>query len=151
MKPPNPQSPAHDDSGQARGESRVFSRWLDQLLAEDRRFAQASALFPHDHTEWQSAVYLVTGNHEIWTSLGHNILTDVSLAPVVLELERPHRGWSSAEWTLMDWAAHLWNIGERQVGYPYNLDYHHFSRWITACHIRARRTPTMTDPLRGQR
>jgi len=59
----------------------------------------------------------------------------------------PHRGWSSGEWMLMDWTAHLWNISDRQVVYPYNFDRHHFSRWITACHMRDHRTPAMTDSL----
>lgn len=147
MKPHNPQPLPCDDLAQARANAQEFSRWLNQLRSHDRRFAQASALHPDDHTEWQSAVYLITGNHEIWTSLGPHILADVSIAPIVLELECPHRGWSSAQWTLMDWTAHLWNISDRQVVYRYHFDHHHFTRWITACHIRERLTPTMTNPL----
>ena len=50
----------------------------------------------------------------------------------------------------MDWAAHLWNPSDRQVVYPYQFDHHHFTRWITACHIRHRCTPAMTSPLGGQ-
>jgi hypothetical protein len=147
VKPPNPQPPAQDDLAQARANARAFSRWLDQLRSHDPCYAQASVVYPDDHTEWQSAVYLVTGNHDIWTSLGPHVLADVSIAPIVLELDEPHRGWSSGEWMLMNWAAHLWNIDERQVLYPYQFDRHHFSRWITACHIRERLTPTMTNPL----
>ena len=89
MKPHNPRPHARDDLAQARADAREFSRWLDQLRSHDPRFAEASAVHPDDHTEWQSAVYLITGNHEIWTSLGPHILADVSIAPIVLELERP--------------------------------------------------------------
>jgi hypothetical protein len=147
VKPHDSQPLARDDVAQSRADAQEFSRWLEQLRSHDRRFAQASVLYPDDHAEWQSAVYLITGNDEIWSSLGPHVLADVSIAPVVLELERPHRGWSSGEWMLMDWTAHLWNIGDRQVVYPYNFDRRHFSRWITACHIRDHRTPAMTDSL----
>jgi hypothetical protein len=150
VKPHNPKPLARDDLAQAYADAQEFSRWLDQLCSHDQRFAQASVLYPDEHTEWQSAVYLVTGNYDIWTSLGPHVLADVSIAPIVLELEHPHRGWSSGERMLMNWAAHLWNIDDRQVVYPYQFDHHHFSRWITACHIRERLTPSMTDPREAQ-
>lgn len=149
MKPHNPQPLARDDLAQARADAQEFSRWLDQLRSHGRRFAQASVLYPDDHTEWQSAVYLITGNHEIWTSLGPTRPRR--------RLDRTDRARARAPTPRLvlrrvnahGLEAHLWNISDRQVVYPYHFDRHHFSRWITACHIRERLTPTMTEPLGG--
>jgi hypothetical protein len=118
-----------------------FQHWLDQLRDADPTFARASALQRADWGEWQAAVYLLTGCWQAWTALGPDVVTTGSIAPVIDELERHRRGWSSGEQAVLRWTAHFWDTGLSEVGFPCSLDEQHFYRWITACHLYKHTTP----------
>ena len=55
-----------------------FQAWLDHLRAGDPVFAEASRLYPWDMTEWQAAVYLLTGCELVWTAIGADVMPDRS-------------------------------------------------------------------------
>ncbi|MEO6857369.1 MAG: hypothetical protein ABI323_02100 [Solirubrobacteraceae bacterium] len=57
--------------------------------------------------EWQAATYLLTGCDEVWRAVRCHVLNDVTIAPVIAELEQPRRAWSSSESAVTRWAAHL--------------------------------------------
>src|SRR5437899_12681268 len=98
----------------ARARDRVdrFQLWLERLRSGDPAFAEASALYPPDMSEWQSAVYLLTGCEEVWGELGADVVAARSIAPVLRELEQPRRPWASSENAVMQWACHFWD-GDR--------------------------------------
>jgi hypothetical protein len=106
-----------------------------------KRFAEAWAADPADTAEWQAATYLLTGCHETWRTLGQDVLEAVSLAPVFTELEHPSRGWSHSEHTILQWAAHFWDVELWSAKFPYMFDEPNFHRWITACHLYHRTAP----------
>lgn len=43
-----------------------------QLRSGDPTFAEASARYPDHMSEWQAAVYLLTGSDVVWAALGHH-------------------------------------------------------------------------------
>lgn len=122
-----------------------FATWLAQLRSEDGTFAAASLLCPDDAGEWQAAVYLLTGTHDVWRTLGRDIVEQVSIAPAILETEQPSRPWSSGEREVIRWAAHFWDVGLRHPGYPCPFDNDRFQRWIAACHLYRRTPPTFAE------
>lgn len=124
---------------------RRFTSWLSQLRSEDRAFADASPLCRDDAGEWQAAVYLLTGTNEIWSTLERDIVGQISIAPVILEIEHPSRPWSSGEREVIRWATHFWDVGLRYPGYPYIFDSDRFQRWIAACHLYRRTPPLFTE------
>jgi hypothetical protein len=150
--------PLHDDEpledllARSRDRAQQFDSWLDQLRAGDPAFAEASALYPADMNEWQAAVYLLTGCQQIWRALARDVLTEVTIAPVVNELEHPSRAWSSSEEAVMRWAAHFWDVYLSQATFPYVFETYYFRRWITACHLYKRITPAFpSDTGWGER
>ena len=69
---------------------------LMHLRGGDPAFAEASALYPSDVSEWQSAVYLVTGNDGVWGGFGGRVMQERSIGPVTRELESSPRPWASS-------------------------------------------------------
>jgi hypothetical protein len=130
-----------------RNRDRQFQFWLYELRNSDPTFGQASILRPDDDGEWQAAVYLLTGSPRVWSVLGPEVLAERSLAPVVRELEDRARYFSSSELALLTSAAHLWNIYESEVQFPYAFDESHLRRWVDACLLRSRVPPE--DQSRG--
>jgi hypothetical protein len=126
-----------------------FALWIQQLRAGDPAFAEASALYPDDMGEWQSAVYLLTGCEQVWHAVGDNVLADRSIAPVVDEVERPRRPWASSEDAVTQWAAHLWDTDRRPAKFPLVFQEFYFRRWITACHLYKKIPPALTTTERA--
>ena len=130
----------------ARGRDRAarYGAWLEHLRAGDPAFAEASALYPADMSEWQAAVYLLTGNDGVWRELGGAVMNDLSMAAVIEELEDPTRGWASSQTAVMRWAAHLWDVEEWPAKFPYVLEQFLFYRWVIACHLRQKMPPALS-------
>ena len=76
----------------------------------DSAFAEASALYPPDMSEWQAAVYLLSGCEEVWGELGGRVMRERSIAPVIEELESPRRPWGSSEDAVMQSAGDFWDV-----------------------------------------
>ena len=53
-----------------------FKLWLERLRGGDPAFAEPSVLYPRDLSEWQAAVYLLTGCEQVWSVLGADALAD---------------------------------------------------------------------------
>ena len=53
-----------------------FKRWLERLRGGDPAFAEPSVLYSRDLSEWQAAVYLLTGCEQVWSVLGADALAD---------------------------------------------------------------------------
>jgi hypothetical protein len=136
--------PIEDVLARARHRSKRCTAWLDQLRAGDPPFAEASALYPEDMSEWQSAVYLLTGNDLVWGALGRDVIGQRSIGPAIDDLEEPRRAWSSSEDAVMAWAAHFWDVDRKPAKFPYVFEQFLFYRWITACHLRQRIPPALT-------
>ena len=128
----------------SRDRAERFKRWLDHLRCGDPSFAEASALYPWDMTEWQAAVYLMTGCDLVWGALGAAVLAERSIAPVIRELEHPRRAWSSSEDAVMVWAAHFWDVDLWPAKFPYVFEQFYFRRRVTACHLRQAIPPALT-------
>jgi hypothetical protein len=109
--------PLEEMFARARDRAERFQLWLEQLPSGDPGFAAASALYPLDMSEWQAAMYLLTGCEGVCGALGADVLVDRSIAPVVRELEQPRRPWASSENAIMQWACHFWS-GTWTAGRP---------------------------------
>jgi hypothetical protein len=131
--------------------ARQFNVWLEQLRAGNPAFAEASLLYPADMREWQAAVYLLTGCDEVWLALAQHVLSDVSIAPAINDLEHGRRAWSSSEDAVMRWAAHFWDVDRWPAQFRYVFETYYFRRWITACHLYRRIAPTLPFDTRGER
>ena len=134
-----------------RGRDQQFLVWVDGLGDSDPTFPEASVLEADDWGEWQAAVYLLTGCHDEWTTLGPEILASRSIGPVVDELDHGHRGWSSGELLLLRCAAHFWDVGLSEVSFPYSFDEFNFCRWITACYLYKHIPPAHEDTSEAAR
>jgi hypothetical protein len=137
------EGPVEDLLARSRDRAQQFNVWLDQLRAYDPAFAEASLLYPADMGEWQAAVYLLTGCDHVWLALAQDVLSDVSILPVITELEDRRRAWSSREDAVMRWAAHFWDVDRWPAKFPYVFETYYFQRWITACHLYKRITPAL--------
>jgi hypothetical protein len=73
-----------------------FKLWLERLRRGDPAFAEPSVLYPRDLSEWQAAVYLLTGCEQVWSVLGADALAD--------RFHWPQRGHGDAV------AAHFWVV-----------------------------------------
>jgi hypothetical protein len=122
--------------GAARCEGSRAVQFLARLRDADPSFAAASVLHPDDMSEWQAAVYLLTGCESVWRAVGAAVLGDRTIAPVVDELADPRRAWSASETEVMAWAAHLWDVDRFAARFPYVFERSLFDRWIVACHLR---------------
>ena len=98
-----------------------------------------------DWGEWQAAVYLLTGCHEVWLGARPRDPREPLDRARGHELDHGHRGWSSSELLLLRWAAHFWDVGRSEVSFPYFFDEFNFRRWITACHLYKHITPAPED------
>jgi hypothetical protein len=136
--------PIEDVLARSRDRSERFKVWLEHLRSGDPAFSEASALYPDDMDEWQAAVYLLSGCGEVCAALGADVLADRSMAPVVHELEKPGRAWSSSEGAVMQWAAHFWDVDRHPATFPYVFEQFYFQRWVTACHVRKHMPPALT-------
>ena len=136
--------PLEDVLARARDRAARYAVWLEHLRSGDPAFAEASALYPADMSEWQSAVYLLTGNDGVWGELGAAVMQDRSIGPVIGELERPGRPWASSQDAVMRWAAHFWDVDRWPAKFPYVFEQFLFYRWVTACHLRQRIPPALT-------
>ena len=149
--------PLHDDEpledllARSRDRAQQFNVWLDQLRACDPAFAEASLLYTADMGEWQAAVYLLTGCDHVWLALAQDVLSDVSIAPVITELEDRRRVWSSSEDAVMRWAAHFWDVDRWPAKFPHVFETYYFRRWVTACHLYKRITPALPSATGGER
>jgi hypothetical protein len=139
-----PFEPLEEGLARAREREERFGAWLERLRASEPAFAEASALYPADMGEWQSAVYLLSGCGEVWTRVGAAVCEERSLAPVISELEDPSRAWSSSEEAVMRWAVHFWDVDRRPTKFPYTFEPFYFHRWITALHLRQSLLPALT-------
>ena len=101
--------------------------------------------------EWQAAVYLLTGCDEVSLALAQNVLSDVSVPPVISELEDRRRARSSSEDTIVRWAAHFWDVDRWPSRFPDVFETFYFRRWVTACHLYRRMTPAVPSDTRGER
>ena len=121
----------------------VMASGLMHLRAGDPAFAEASALYPSDMSEWQSAVYLVTGNDGVWGELGGRVMPERSIGPVTQELEGSRRrGHQAGRGDAVGDAF----LGRRQwpAKFPYVFERFLFYRWVTACYLRQRIPPALT-------
>jgi hypothetical protein len=149
--------PLHDNElleaplARSRDLAQQFDVWLDQLRADDPAFAEAPLLYPADMGEWQAAVYLLTGCDQVWLALAQHVLGDVSVAPVMTELEDHRRAWSSSEDAVMRWAAHFWDVDRWPAKFPHVFETFYFRRWVTACHLHKRITPALLTDTGGER
>ena len=141
--PLHDEGPLEDLLARSRDRAQQFNVWLDQLGAYDPAFAEASLRYPADMGEWQAAVYLLTGCDHVWLALAQDVLSDVSILPVITELEDRRRAWSSSEHAVMRWAAHFWDVDRWPAKFPYVFETYYFQRWITACHLYKRITPAL--------
>lgn len=126
-----------------------YDAWLAHLCASEPGFAEASAVYPADMNEWQSAVYLLTGCPDVWAAVGRAVIEDRSIAPVVQELENQRRGWSSSEEQIMRWAAHFWDVDRWPAKFPYVFEQFYFYRLVVACHLYKHmpRALAVTQPI----
>jgi hypothetical protein len=136
--------PIEDVLARSRDRATRFSQYLAHLRAGDPRFADASALYPEDMSEWQSAVYLMTGCDLFWAALGAAVREERSIGPVVHELRNCRRAWSSSERMVMSWSSHFWDVDQWPAKFPYVFEQFYFHRWVTACHLRQRIPPALT-------
>jgi hypothetical protein len=130
-----------DVFARARDRAARLASWIAQLRAGDRAFAEASAVRPDDITESQAAVYLLAGHELIWSTIGPSVLTERSIGPVIGELQRPRRPWTSTDDTVMASAAHLCDVDRFTATFPYRFGEPYFARWVTAWHLRRRSHP----------
>ena len=132
----------------ARARPRRALRALARALRSgDSAFAEASALYPPDMSEWQAAVYLLSGCEEVWGELGGRVMRERSIALVIEELERPRRPWGSSEDAVMQSAGDFWDVERWPAKFLYVFERFLFYRWVAACHLRQRIPParTVTD------
>ena len=141
--PPHDDLPFDDVLVRSRERARAFKVWLEHHRAQDPPFAKASVVYPDDMGEWQAAVYLLTVSSEVRNAVGDDVLASTSIAPVIDEIEQPHRAWSSSEDGVMQWAAHFWDVGRRPAEFPYVFAEFYFHRWISACHLYQRIPPAL--------
>ena len=148
--PDGEEEPLEQTLAYARDRAERFQAWLEQLRAGDPVFAEASGLHPWDMSEWQGAVYLLTGCDLVWSALAASVIAERSIGPAIYELAEPRRAWSASETAVMAWAAHFWDVGQRATPFPWMFEEFYFQRWITACHLRHRSTPAlMLGPSQG--
>jgi hypothetical protein len=143
--------PLEDLLARSRDHAQQFNVWLDQLREGDPALGEASLHYPADMGEWQAAVYLLTGCNQVWLTLAQHVLGDVSIAPVINELEDRHRAWSSSEDAVMRWATHFWDVNRWPAKFPYVFETYYFRRWVTACHLYRRITPALPSGAGGER
>ena len=149
--PLHDEGPLEDLLARSRERAQQFNAWLDPLRASDPAFAEASLLYPADMGEWQAAVYLLTGCDHVWLALAQDVLSDVSIAPVITELEDRRRAWSSSEDAVMRWAAHFWDVDCWPAKFPHVFETYYFRRWITACHLYKWIPPALPSDIGGER
>ena len=139
---PSPDESALEESLARERERRGrYAAHLQRLRDSDPVFAGASAVHPVDHTQWQSAVYLLTGCRPVWRALGGPILATRSIAPVNAALARGRPGPAGIERALLMWATHLWDPARPPAGYPEHFSEFYFRRWVDALHLRHRLAP----------
>jgi hypothetical protein len=134
--------PVEEILARSRDRAERFGAWPEQLRVGDPTFAEASALYPWDMSEWQAAVYRLTGCEQVWGTVGAAVLAERSIAPVLREIKNPGRAWSSSEKPGMTWAAHFWDVDPAR--FPAVFESFYFRRWITACHLRQQMPPALT-------
>ena len=143
MVDPN-DDPVDEILARSRDRAERYAGWLAHLRAGDPAVSEASALYPPDMSDWQSAVYLLTGNDGVWGELGAAVMRERSIGPVIHELENPTRGWASSQRAVMQWAAHFWDVDRPPAKFPYVFEQFLFYRWMTACHLRQRIPSALT-------
>ena len=137
--------PLEDALARARDRAERYGVWLEHLRGGDPAFAEASALYPPDMSEWQSAVYLLTGNDGVWGELGGRVMQERSIGPVIEELEQPAPpvGVEPGRGDAMGGA--FLGCGPLAGEVPlYVFEQFLFYRWVTACRLRQRIPPALT-------
>jgi hypothetical protein len=112
----DPDDEALEDAlARARDRAERYGVWLEHLRGGGPAFAEASALYPPDMSEWQSPVCLLTGNVGVWRELGGRVMQERSIGPVIEDLDSPRRPWASSQDAVMRWAGHsgMWSAGRR--------------------------------------
>src|SRR5512132_3187917 len=112
------EDPLEEAFVRARNRAERYGVWLEHLRSGDPAFADASALYPADMSEWQSAVYLPTGNDGLWGELGATVMRERSIGPVIQELESSRRPLASSQDAVMQWAAHFWDVDRWPAKFP---------------------------------
>jgi hypothetical protein len=72
--------PVDEILARSRDRAERYAIWLTHLRSGDPAFGEASALYPPDMSEWQSAVYLLTGNDGVWGELAPRSCESARLA-----------------------------------------------------------------------
>jgi hypothetical protein len=127
---------------------RQFAVLLAQLRAAEPRFSEASILLPDEVGEWHAAVYLLTGCGSVWERLGPPIVAQVSLGPVVEEMQSARRRWTHSQRAAMEWAMHFWRPDKYAASLPVAFQGFLFTRWIVAAHLQRGVVP-MIRVVRG--
>lgn len=125
---------------------------IDQLALADPVFAAASALNASTDRAWQSAVYLLSGDAELWKHFGPEVVATRSLQAVCCEAlalygyaadrtldpaVRPSRHWRQIQTDLLVWTAFCWT-GRWFQGPAATLEAlpdELYDRWLTALAI----------------
>jgi hypothetical protein len=127
---------------------RQFAVLLAQLRAAEPRFSEASILLPDEVGEWHAAVYLLTGCGPVWERLGPPIVAQVSLGPVLEEMQSARRRWTHSQRAAMEWAMHFWRPDKYTASFPAAFQVFLFTRWIVAAHLQKGLVP-MIRVVRG--
>lgn len=136
--------PLEDALARARDRAGRYSVWLEHLRGGDPAFAEALALYPPDMSEWQSAVYRLTGNDGVWGEFGGRVMQERSFGPVLEELEIPRRPWASSQDAVMRSATHFWDVDRWSAKLPQVFEQFLFYQGVTACHLRQGILPALT-------
>lgn len=75
--------PPDETFARLRERANRFGAWLEQLRSGDPAFAEASALYPDDMGEWQTAVYLLTDCDRVWIAPADVVREQRSIAPAL--------------------------------------------------------------------
>ena len=92
-------------------------------------------------SEWQSAVYLLTGNVGVWRELGGRVMQERSIGPVIEDLDSPRRPWASSGDAM---GGAFWDVDRWPAKFPYVFTQFLFYGWVTARHLRQRIPPALT-------
>ena len=125
--------PLEDALARARDRAERYGVWLEHRRGGDPAFAEASALYPPDMSEWQSAVYLLSGCDDVWGELGGRVMRERSIALAIEQLESPRRPWASSEDAVQSMPAHFWDV----------------ERWPAKFPLRVRTVPLSRPPPHG--
>jgi len=134
---------SNEISADLAAQRRQFAVLLAQLRAAEPRFSEASILLPDEAGEWHAAVYLLTGCGPVWDRLGPPIVAQVSLGPVLEEMQSARRRWTHSQRAAMEWAMHFWRPDKYDASFPVEFQGFLFTRWIVAAYLQRGMVPVI--------